>query len=49
MAGDHGLWTLAILLAMIGCLAQSQRSHSPLIWIGCALVIPISVGIAVGG
>jgi hypothetical protein len=46
-AGDHGLWTLAILLAVIGCLVQSQRSHSPLIWIGGALVIPMSVGIAV--
>ncbi|MCB1920673.1 MAG: hypothetical protein KDJ28_11940 [Candidatus Competibacteraceae bacterium] len=48
-AGEHGLWTLAVLLAMIGCLAQSQRSHSSLIWIGGALVIPVSVGFAVGG
>lgn len=46
-AGDHGLWTLGILMAMIGCLVQSQRSHFPLIWIGGALAIPISAGIAV--
>jgi len=45
-AGDHGLWTLAILLASISCLALSQRSHYPLIWIGSALAIPMGASIA---
>ena len=46
---DHGLWTLAILLAVSGSLERSQRSHRPFIWIGIALWIPIGVSLAVAG